>query len=104
MEGGESMSFLEPLLASAGPAASGLGHLIGVDPGRVASIAGNIGKGMNQIATAGGASPAYQDPGVPAVQNHFQLLDDNVLRAIIDHFSGGGLAHTGDAVIGARRY
>jgi hypothetical protein len=104
MEGCKVMSFLEPLLASAGPAlsaagaaggganaaASGLGHLIGVDPSRISSIAGTIGKGMNGIAAGGGASPGYADPGLPDVNNHMQLLDPAILQAIIQHFQGGG--------------
>lgn len=97
------MSFLAPLMASAAPAAAataatvapnaaatGLGKLIGADPTRIASIAHNIGGGMNQIAAAGGGQGAYQDPGLPPVQNHLQLLDPAVLQALIQHFGGGG--------------
>jgi hypothetical protein len=83
--------------AQSGPApnfaASGLGHALGVDPSRVASIAGTVGSAANQIAAAGGAQGGYQNPGVqgaalPTVNNHLQMLDPQVLRALIQHFSG----------------
>lgn len=89
------MSFLSGLgglgaaASAAAPniAAQGLGHLIGVDPSRVASLASSIGKGMNQVAAAGGAG-SEAPPLAP--QNHLQLLDPAVLQALIQRFGGGG--------------
>ena len=70
-------------------AASGLGRLIGADPARISSIAGNIGRGMNQIASAGGAQEGYAAPELPAVNNHMQLLDPKVLQALVQYFGQG---------------
>jgi len=112
------MSFLAPLLSSIGPAAAGaaaaapaanaaatgLGKLIGTDPSRIASLAHSIGGGMNQIAAAGGAQGGYQDPGLPPVQNHLQLLDPAVLQALIQHFGGGGGLSGGAVGPGVRSY
>lgn len=93
------MSFLNGAGGAAGAAngaASGLGRLIGTDPSRISSIADRIGTGMNGIAAAGGAAPGYGAPAHPAQQqaggepnNYMQLLDPNVMRAIIAKFGGG---------------
>ncbi len=84
--GGESEA------AKPNAAASGLGKLIGVDPEKISSIANSIGGGMNQIAQAGGAQGGYAAPPqvqqAPAVNNHMQLLDPNILQALVRHFSG----------------
>lgn len=74
----------------ANAAAMGLGKLIGVDPGKISSIADSVGKGMNMIAQGGGAAGGYAAPELPqaAPANHLQLLDDNVLRALLQRFSG----------------
>lgn len=92
------MSFLGPLMGGAGAAgaasaaapaaATGLGHLIGADPSRISQIAGQIGGGMNRIAAAGGAAPGYEAPQAPAVNNHMQLLDPEVLHSLIRQFGG----------------
>jgi hypothetical protein len=83
--------------AQSGPApnfaASGLGHALGVDPSRVASIAGTVGKrgepNRSGRRCAGGLSkPRLQGAALPAVNNHLQMLDPQVLRALIQHFSG----------------
>jgi hypothetical protein len=90
------MSFLNGIGAAAGAAgganaaASGLGHMLGADPSRISDIAGNIGRGMNGIAAAGGAEPGYQAAEAPAPPaNHMQLLDDAVLQRLVAQFSGG---------------
>lgn len=72
------------------PMATGLGKLIGADGSRVSEIAGRIGGGMNQIASAGGAAPGYAAPQAPQElpNNHLQMLDPNVLRALIQRFGG----------------
>lgn len=87
------MSFLKPMGGAAGAmpqanaAATGLGHLFGADPSRISEIAGRIGKGMNAVATAGGATPGYQAEAAP-VDNHLQLLDPAMLQRIIQQFGG----------------
>lgn len=74
-------------------AATGLGKLLGVDPGRISSIADSVGKGMNQIAQGGGAAGGYAAPQLPdaPVQNHLQLLDPTVIQALIQRFGGGAM-------------
>lgn len=71
-------------------AATGLGKLLGVDGAKISSIANSVGKGMNQIAEAGGANAAYQAPELPAVSanNYLQSLDPAVLRALLQQFGG----------------
>jgi hypothetical protein len=91
MEGREFMSFLKPAadagaLTPSNPAATGLGRLFGTDGARVSSIADRIGAGMNQIATAGGAQPGYAAPQQAMPNNHFQMLDQDVLRALVERF------------------
>jgi hypothetical protein len=101
MEGRTIMSFLKGAGAAAAPVAqaaqsnplaTGLGRLFGTDGSRVSEIAGRIGGGMNQIASAGGAAPGYAAPQAPQGQelpnNHLQMLDPNVLRALIQRFGG----------------
>lgn len=87
------MSFLN----SAAGASGALGNLVGADPSRISSIANRIGTGMNGIAAAGGAAPGYSAPGhapIPAaggaapVDNHMQLLDQDVIQQIIQQFAG----------------
>ena len=77
-------------MAAAGPnsAATGLGHLIGTEPSRIASIADSIGKVSNGIATAGGATAGYDAPA-PQLSNYMQMMDPRVLKAITDHFGAG---------------
>jgi hypothetical protein len=86
------MSFLNGrggALADGGnAAASGLGHMLNTDPSRISQIAGQIGRGMNGIAAAGGATPGYAAPEA-APANHMQLLDDAVLQKIVQQFGGG---------------
>lgn len=97
------MSFLKGLgggMGAAAPAAaapqpnamaSGLGKLIGVDPGKISSIADSVGKGMNMIAQGGGAQGGYAAPEVPqlpAVNNHMQLLDPKILQSLVQYFGG----------------
>lgn len=107
------MSFLTPLLGSIGgagaaagaggaaasalgstSAARGLGHVIGVDPGRISSIADRIGKGANIAAAGGGADAGYAAPELSAPDvapaNHLQMLDPGVLQSIIARFRPGG--------------
>jgi len=83
----------EAAAPQANAAATGLGKLIGVDPGRISSIADSIGKGMNQIAQGGGAQGGYAAPQLPdaPVQNHLQLLDPAVIQALIQRFGGGAM-------------
>lgn len=89
------MSFLSGLGGAAGAAAaptaaaSGLGRIIGADPSRIGTIAGQIGRGMNGIAAAGGATPGYEAPAAaePPV-NHMQLLDNAVLQRLVQQFGG----------------
>lgn len=72
-------------------AARGLGNLIGVDPARISSIAGDVGRASNSIAQSGGAAGGYAAPELPDVsnvRNHLQLLDPSTLQALIRHFSG----------------
>jgi hypothetical protein len=87
-DGGDSTPVQAPAPV-ANSAATGLGHLIDVDPARIASIAGDIGKAANPIAAAGGATPAYQAAPSAPVQNHLQLLDPAVIRAILQQMGGG---------------
>jgi hypothetical protein len=92
------MSFLQGagagggLAALAAPtgAATGLGKLLGADPSRIGDIAGGIGKVANGVASAGGATPAYADPGLQSMapDNHMQLLDNAVLQRLISQFGG----------------
>lgn len=88
------MSFLKPLAGGAASAlqpnsaASGLGHLIGVDPSRISQIAQGVGTAADGIADAGGATPGYAAPQQP-VNNYMQMLDPNVLQAIYAKFGGG---------------
>ena len=79
-----------PAAPQANAAATGLGKLIGVDPGKISSIADSVGKGMNMIAQGGGAQGGYAAPELqqPAVNNHLQLLDPKVLQALVQYFSG----------------
>lgn len=84
---------LKPVAAAvpqANAAATGLGKLIGVDGAKISSIADSIGKGMNQIAAAGGAGQGYAAPELPSapVQNHMQLLDPAIIRALLQQFGG----------------
>lgn len=72
------------------PLAAGLGKLIGSGAPQVQNVADRIGMGANQIAAAGGAQPGYAPP--PAAMqgdpnNHLQLLDPQVLHALIQKFS-----------------
>lgn len=80
-----------PPAPTANAAATGLGRLIGVDPGKISAIAKSVGEGMNQVAAGGGAQPGYAapQPALPTVNNHMQLLDPKILQALIAHFSGG---------------
>lgn len=89
------MSFLRPQAgASTGavnPVSSGFGHMIGVDPSRVSMIANRIGNAANGIAAGGGAPAGYDGsaamPAAPQpIDNHFQLLNPDVLRSIIAKF------------------
>lgn len=103
------MSFLKPgagaqaapsvapatLPAPSNPMANGLGHLFGTDEARVSRIADRIGNGMNMIAAGGGAQPGYARPAGYAqpeaapqgeVTNHLQLLDPDVLKALVARF------------------
>lgn len=80
-----------PAAPQANAAATGLGKLIGVDPGKISSIADSVGKGMNMIAQGGGAQGGYaapEQPALPDVKNHMQLLDPAVLRALVQYFGG----------------
>lgn len=78
-------------------AASGLGKLIGADPGKISSIADSVGKGMNMIAEGGGAPSGYAAaPQTPAVNNHMQLLDPRILQALVQHFGGAGTGRNSD--------
>lgn len=85
---------LAPVATAASPtanaAATGLGKLIGVDPGKISSIADNVGKGMNMIAQGGGAQGGYAAPELPApaVNNHMQLMDPKILQALVQYFGG----------------
>lgn len=72
------------LAGGANGAATGLGHMIGVDPSRISELAGKIGAGMNAVASAGGADPGYQAPVQPT--NYLQNLDPNMLQSILDRF------------------
>lgn len=89
--GGETAAAapVAPADPQANAAAMGLGKLIGVDPGKISSIADSVGKGMNMIAQGGGAPASYQTPELPAVNNHLQLLDNNTLQALLRQFLGG---------------
>lgn len=88
---GESAAPAAAEAPKANAAAMGLGKLIGVDPGKISSIADSVGKGMNMIAQGGGAAGGYAAPELPQARpvNHLQLLDDNVLRALLQRFGGG---------------
>lgn len=76
------------------PLANGVGRLFGTDGAHVSDIASRIGTGANQIAAAGGAQPGYAGaaPGQQAPpqegmpNNHLQMLDGDVLRAILARF------------------
>lgn len=71
-------------------AATGLGHLINVDPSRIGQIANSIGQGANGIATAGGAPAGYDGSAAPvAMSNHLQWLDPGMLQRLQSMFSGG---------------
>lgn len=79
----------------ANPMANGLGHLFGTDGAHVSDIASRIGTGANQIAIGGGAQPGYAGPAPVAQQaapatddpnNHLQMLDQDVLRAVLARF------------------
>lgn len=80
------MSFLKPDAAGG----TGLGSSLGFNPGDVKAF----GTAMNGIASAGGATPGYASQQAPDVNNHLQLLDPDVLKAIIAKFGptpiGGG--------------
>lgn len=91
-EGGASPTVQDVIPTGPKPnaAATGLGKIIGVDGAKISSIADSVGKGMNQIAAGGGAPEGYAAPQLPAVNNHMQLLDPNILQALVRHFSGGG--------------
>jgi hypothetical protein len=85
------MSFLNSIGGGGNAAASGLGQMVGADPSRISQIAGQIGRGMNGIAQAGGAAPGYAaDPSAPPaaapVDNHLQLLDPNIIQQLIQKF------------------
>lgn len=90
---GASMGAAAPAAAAPNWAATGLGKLLGVDPGKISTIAGDIGKAANPIAAAGGAGQGYEaPPELPAYQpprNHMQLLDPKILQALIQQFGGG---------------
>lgn len=80
-----------PAVAAPNAAATGLGRLINVSPERISKIAGGVGQGANQIAGAGGAQGGYeapQMPQLPAVNNHMQLLNPEILQQLMRHFSG----------------
>lgn len=100
------MSFLKPSMGAGGIAngpnglASGLGHLIGVDPSQISSNVGKFGDAMNGIASVGGATPGYTAPQQP-VNNHLQLLDPATLQAIYAKF--GGQPQTGNGIGGQYR-
>jgi hypothetical protein len=102
--GGDDKSAAEPAAPAPNGAATGLGHLLGVDPSRISSIAGGVGKAANQIATAGGAQGGYAAPEMPAINNHMQMLDPAVLRALIAHFSGGGGINNGGGTVHPQSY
>lgn len=90
-EGGSTPAPAAPPAPTANAAATGLGRLIGVDAGKISSIADSVGKGMNMIAAGGGAQGGYaapEQPALPAVNNHMQLLDPKILQALIAHFRG----------------
>lgn len=85
------MSFLNSAgagAAAANGASTGLGHMLGVDPSRISSIANSIGTGMNGIAAAGGAPQAYGGQAGPQqpVNNYMQMMDPTVLKAILAKF------------------
>lgn len=93
------MSFLNSL-GGANAAASGLGQMVGADPSRISQIAGQIGRGMNGIAAAGGAAPGYAtdpstQPSAAPVDNHMQLLDPNIIQQLIQRFGGRPQASPG---------
>ena len=88
------MSFLKPVAGAAGaapqtfdpnPISTGFGHMIGADPSRVAMIANRIGTAANGIAAGGGAPAGYDGSAAP-INNHLQMLDPNVLQAILAKF------------------
>lgn len=86
------MSFLK----AAPDGSTGLGSSLGFNPGDVRAF----GTAMNGIASAGGAAPGYASQQAPDVNNHLQLLDPAVLKAIIAKFAppqmgGGGAAARG---------
>lgn len=78
----------QPAQPQPNAAATGLGKLIGVDAAKISSIADSIGKGMNQIAAAGGVNQGYAAPELPRPNNHLQLLDSNTLQALLRAFGG----------------
>jgi hypothetical protein len=79
------MSFLKPAGAPTNPLANGVGRLFGTDGAHVSALADRIGLGMNQIAAAGGAQPGYAAQQQP-VNNHLQMLDQDMLREILQRF------------------
>ena len=105
------MSFLKSVLGGAeaaaapagaatvpqNPMANGLGRVFGTSGSHISDIASRIGTGANQIAVGGGAQPGYAGPApgqIPQTSeapqempnNHMQMLDQDVLRAIIQRF------------------
>lgn len=93
-------------------AASGLrGPDSDAEINRIRALVDRVGLGANQIATAGGAQPGYTSRGLDSdaearlaalrgslpgreinsnaeINNHMQLLDPNVLQALIQRFGG----------------
>lgn len=79
------MSFLKSAAGAGG--VTGLGASLGLNPTSLQTL----GTAMNGIASVGGASPGYAgQQGDPGLNNHLQMLDPEVLRAILAKFHSGG--------------
>lgn len=100
--GGGAAAGVAGAMGGGNPMANGLGQMFGSSGSHVSDIANRIGMGSNQVAAAGGAQPGYQPPPSyqppadksvttgtmpPDPNNHLQLLDPQVLHALIQKFS-----------------